>query len=270
METRNERRPAVRRVRPAPRRPGTWRTVTACLCLTALACSSGCQRTLCPAEAKSVGIMVRVSPAWATEGLRIRVGCPEGRECGFLDGPVSGDARQPVTIATVLRPPAVRVEVIEESTGRMVAEGVAPVTYHPRGMAVQVWRRRDGRGRVQPQLTARWISRPDAAQRAGWPAGTPGTRCGRRPAGSTAGSPTPGRSRRRRPARPRRPAPRPDGGPRRRARRLEGRRAAPTTCGLAGQTRRRSCPRPDCSSEHIAGPPQTEQDPSARRARHSL
>ncbi|WP_091544863.1 hypothetical protein [Modestobacter sp. DSM 44400] len=106
--------------------------MTACLCLTALTCS-GCERTLCPSEAKSVGIMVRVSPAWATEGLRVRVGCPEGEECGFLDGPVSGDARQPVTIATVLRPPAVRVEVIEESTRRTVAEGTALVTYRAVG-----------------------------------------------------------------------------------------------------------------------------------------
>lgn len=132
MHARNGSRPAVRHNRTTGRRPGAGRAVTACLVLAAMT-STGCERTLCPSEAKSVGIMVRLSPDWPVEGIRVTVSCPRKEECGFLDGPVTGDAGQPVTIKTVLRPTTVRVEVIEQSTGRMVAEGTVPVAYRAFG-----------------------------------------------------------------------------------------------------------------------------------------
>lgn len=112
-------------------RPSRWPVAVLC-CGLGLAVG-GCREALCftPFQAD---VRVWLADDWPDRAqLLITLSCPEGEECGFLQGPVAGQAGETVTASTYLRPPELEVSVTRQSTGEVVHAGQLDVTYDPVG-----------------------------------------------------------------------------------------------------------------------------------------
>jgi len=106
---------------------GIRRCAAVCLCASAVC---GCGPPLCPSTIHPAQISVWLAAEWpAVEDRVLVVSCPAGRECGFLDGPVSGEASGELSITTPLRPPEVLVQVSEPGSTEIAAELVLEVDY---------------------------------------------------------------------------------------------------------------------------------------------